>query len=250
MKDQIEALHRLQVQDRRLVAIERKLGAIPRRKQEMVRDLEKLEAMLRAEVERLDDSKAFRLEQDRQLQEERDQLRGSKQRLSQVKTPREMNAAQREIESTRRMANTREEKIQGLDEAIGDAESRIKVMEDGLGELRDSINAERERLEKIEAKQEKAQKKAHKNRKGLMEKIDKPVLRRYERIRKRGGGVGFVAVINRRCSACKMAVAHQTYVGLRAAENIPLCESCGRMLFWDGLFPEESSEPKPKSAPA
>ena len=39
MKAQIEALHSLQAQDRRLVSIERKLGSIPRRKQEMEQDL-------------------------------------------------------------------------------------------------------------------------------------------------------------------------------------------------------------------
>lgn len=252
MKDQIEALYLLQTQDRRLVSIERKLGSIPRRKQEMDRDLEKLEVMLQTEVDRLDESKTFRMDQDRQLQEERDQIRGSKSRMNQVKTPRELSAAQREIESTRRMAEKREKEIIGLDEAISEAEGRIKTMEDGLGELRDSFITERERLEKIEAKQVKAQRKAHKNRAGQMEAIEKPVLRRYERIRKRGGGIGFVAVRNRRCSACKMAVAHQTYVALRAAEEIPLCESCGRMMYWGGLFPEDDGKPaeaKPKSAP-
>ena len=252
MKDQIEALHRLQVQDRRLASIERKLVAIPRRKKEMARDLEKLEAMLQSELDRLDESRAFRQEQDRQLQEERDSLRGSKQRIAQVKTPRELSAAQRELEATKRMANTREEKILGLDEAIADAQSRVKVMEDGLNELRDSLNAERERLDKLEAKKTRSYKKATKNRSSLIEKIDTPVMRRYERIRKRGGGIGFVAVKNRRCSACKMAVPHQTYVSLRAAEIIPLCENCGRMLYWGGLFPDDdgkSSEPKPKSAP-
>lgn len=253
MKDQIEALHRLQVQDRRLASIERKLGAIPRRKQEMAKDLEKLEAMLQSELDRLDESRAFREDQDRQLQEERDSLRGSKQRIAQVKTPRELSAAQRELEATKRMANTREEKILGLDEAIADAQSRIKVMEDGLNELRESLDAERERLDKLEAKKTRSYKKARKNRSSLTEKIDTPVIRRYERIRTRGGGIGFVAVKNRRCSACKMAVPHQTYVSLRAAEIIPLCENCGRMLYWGGLFPDEDakskSEPKPKSAP-
>ena len=60
MKDQIEALHRLQTQDRRMGSIERKLAAIPRRKQEMDRDLAKLEAMLQAEVDKLDESRGFR----------------------------------------------------------------------------------------------------------------------------------------------------------------------------------------------
>ena len=252
MKDQIEALHRLQTQDRRMVKIERKLAAIPRRKSEMDRDLGRLEAMLQAEVDKLDDSRSFRMDQERQLEEEHDQMRNSKTRISQVKTPRELNAAQRELDTTRRLANSRKEKLGEIDDGIAEAEGRIKNMEAGLSELRESFNAERERLEKLERKLERNYKKARKNRKGLTEAIPKPVLARYERVRKRVGGIGFVAVKERRCSACKMAVPHQTYVALRNAEMIALCESCGRMLYWGGLFPDEDKpkEPKPKEAPA
>ncbi|PRP95862.1 putative zinc ribbon domain protein [Enhygromyxa salina] len=252
MKDQIEALHRLQTQDRRLVSIERKLGAIPRRKQEMERDLEKLEAMLQTELDKLDTSRSFRMDQERQLEEEREQIRSSRTRISQVKTPRELNAAQRELDSTRRLADKRQTEIGGIDEAIAEAEARIKAMEGGLSDLRESVRAELERLEKIEAKLTRSYKKARRNRGSLTEKIDKPHLRRYERVRKRGGGIGFVAVRDRRCTACKMAVAHQTYVALRNAEIIALCESCGRMLYWGGLFPDEDKpeETKPKAAPS
>ena len=59
MKDQIEALHRLQVQDRRMVSLEQKLAAIPVRMAEMERDLGKLESMLRTELQRLDESRTF-----------------------------------------------------------------------------------------------------------------------------------------------------------------------------------------------
>lgn len=250
MKDQIEALHRLQSQDRRLVSIEKKLNAIPRRKQSMARDLDKLEVMLKTELDKLETSRAFRMDQERQLEEEREQIRSGKTRISQVKTPRELHAAQRELESTRRLAQKREEELGRIDGAIADAEGKIGVMEKGLSELRDSFNAEHERLDKIEVKLQRNYKKARKSRTGLTEAIDTPTLRRYERIRKRGG-IGFVAVRERRCSACKMAVAHQTYVALRNAEIIPVCESCGRMLYWSGLFPDEDKpkEPKPKSAP-
>ena len=252
MKDQIEALHRLQTQDRQLVSIERKLGSIPRRKQEMDRDLAKLEAMLQAETSKLDESRAFRTDQDRQLEDERDQIRSSKARISQVKTPRELNAAQRELDGTRRLAEKRQTELTGIDAAIAEAEGRIKGMEGGLAELRDSFVAERERLDQVEAKLTRTYKKARRNRKGLTEKIDKVTLRRYERVRKRVGGIGFVAVKERRCTACKMAVAHQTYVSLRNAEFIALCESCGRMLYWGGLFPDEGKpeETKRKEAPA
>ena len=250
MKDQIEALHRLQTQDRRMGSIERKLAAIPRRKQEMDRDLAKLEAMLQAEVDKLDESRGFRRDQERQLDEEREQIRGSKTRMSQVKTPRELAAAQRELESTQRLSKTRQDELGNIDKAIAEAEGRINVMQAGLDHLRKSFDEERTRLDEVEAKLQRSAKKARKARKGLTDTVEKTLLRRYERIRKRGG-VGFVAVRERRCAACKMAVAHQTYVALRNAEVIEACESCGRLLYWGGLFPEED-KPKdvaPKAAP-
>jgi predicted nucleic acid-binding Zn-ribbon protein len=251
MKDQIEALHRLQTQDRRMVSIERKLAALPRRKQEMERDLGKLESMLHSELDKLGESRSFRLDQERQLDEEREQIRGSKARISQVKTPRELSAAQRELESTRRLAESRESELGRIDGAIAEAEGRIKAMEGGLTDLRASFATERERLDELESKLDRSYKKARKSRKGLTESIEKSLLARYERVRKRVGGIGFVAVRERRCSACKMAVPHKTYVSLRNAELIAVCEGCGRLLYWGGLFPDENkpTEPKAKEAP-
>ncbi|WP_172301873.1 C4-type zinc ribbon domain-containing protein [Pseudenhygromyxa sp. WMMC2535] len=231
-------------------SIERKLAAIPRRKREMDRDLEKLEAMLHNEVEKLDESHAFRHDQERLLDDEREQIRSSKQRISQVKTPRELAAAQRELDATQRMSKTRQDELVRIDEAVAEAEGRIKAMQAGLDDLRQTFDAERTRLDEIDAKLQRSAKKARKSRKHLLDSVEKGLLRRYERIRRRGG-VGFVPVNERRCSACKMAVAHQTYVSLRAGEIIPVCESCGRLLYWSGLFPDEgkAKEPKPKSAP-
>jgi predicted nucleic acid-binding Zn-ribbon protein len=251
MKDQIEALHRLQTQDRRMVSIERKLAALPRRKQEMERDLGKLEAMLQAELDKLGESRSFRMDQERQLEEEREQIRGSKARISQVKTPRELSAAQRELDSTRRLADSREAELARIDEAIAEAEARIKAMEGGLGDLRASVAAERTRLDEIDGKLQRSYKKTRKARKTLTDTIEKTLLRRYERVRKRVGGIGFVGVRERRCTACKMAVPHQIYVSLRNADMIAVCESCGRMLYWAGLFPDENKpvEPKAKDAP-
>jgi len=234
-----------------MVSIERKLAALPRRKQEMERDLGKLEAMLHTELDKLDESRSFRTDQERQLEDEREQIRGSKARMSQVKTPRELSAAQRELDSTRRLADSRESELSRIDDAISEAESRIKAMEGGLGDLKASFEAERARLDEIDGKLQRSYKKARKARKTLTDTIDKSLLRRYERIRKRVGGIGFVGVRERRCTACKMAVPHQTYVSLRNAEIIAVCESCGRLLYWAGLFPDENkpSEPKAEDAP-
>ena len=82
--------------------------------------------------------------------------------------------------------------------------------------------------------------------------LDRDTLGTYERIRKRLGGLAFVPAHRERCMACKMVIPHQIYVVLRKGDDIPACESCGRMLYWSGHFPDDqkaSDEPAPKASP-
>lgn len=234
-----------------MVSLERKLAGIPVRMAEMERDLGKLESMLAAELQRLDESRTFRRDQERQLEDEQDQIRNGKSRISQVKNQRELQAAQRELDATRRLADMRSKEMGKIDGAIGEAEGRIRALEAGLVELRAQLVDERARLETQQTELREQLAKTQGSRSRLVEKVERQLLARYERIRSRTGGIGFVGVRERRCMACKMAVAHQTYVALRAAEVIVPCENCGRLLYWAGLFGEETkAEPTPKSAPA
>jgi hypothetical protein len=250
MNPQIEALHRLQVSDRKMVSLEKRLGAIPLRLKALDDDLAKLEAMLQAERDKLEESRDFKRAQEMQLQEEEDHIRASKTRLGSATSPRELNATQREIDTTRRLAQARSEEIKKITGAIEEAEARIKTMETGLGDLGKQAIAERTRLEEEKQKLEATIGKTRSSREKLMAKVDLPLFRTYERIRGRGGGVGFVPARDRRCTACKMTIPHSIYVSLRKGDDIPRCETCGRLLYWAGHFPEEKpAEPKPKAAP-
>jgi hypothetical protein len=239
MKHQIEALHRLKMQDHKMLLVERRLAAIPVRLTEMDKDLASLEHMLASERAKLGESRSFQTEQDHQLQDEQDQIRQSKARLGVVKTSRELAATQRELDSTRRLAQAREEELHRIRDAIGLAEGRIATLQGELDTLRTQFSDERTRLDGERKKLEALLAKTQSTRNQLTKDVDVPLLRIYERTRQHGNGVGFAPVRERRCLACKMHVAHQTYVSLRKAEDIPRCENCGRLLYWIGHFPAE-----------
>jgi uncharacterized protein len=252
MNPQIPALHELQQQDRQLTIVERRLEMIPARVAELDDDLAKLEFMLDAERRKSEETRSFQRSQEQQLAEEEEMLRHSRSKLNQVKNPRELNATQREIESTRRMASTRQEEISKLQQGVAETEQRIAAMTDSLESLRAQAQIEKERLETSKAKLEKKIERLRRNRGGLTDKIQKDVLRTYDRIRRRVGGVAFVRAVEGRCSACKMVIPHQIYVQLRKGDEIPDCESCGRLLYWSGHFPEEAEKKKeaqPKASP-
>ena len=222
---------------------------IPRRLEELDTDLAKLEDMLAAERAKCEQTREFQRSQEEQLADEEEHIRSSKARASQVKTARELNAVQRELESTRRMAAARTAEIAKLTEGVEEAEQRVATMDEGLGSLRTQAAAERERLT---AKRDKTSARLDKLRTGrgdLTSEIDPDTLRTYERIRGRVAGQAFVAVKDQRCAACKMLVPHVQYVALKKGDDITSCQSCGRLLYFIGLFPEQEPKDKNEAAP-
>lgn len=256
MNPQIAALHQLQKQDRQLGRLERKLKLIPRRVKELDDDLAKLRAMLDAERDKCEQTKNFQRTQEMQLHDEEELIRNSKAKLNQVKTARELSATQRELETTRRTATARAEEIEKLKAGVAEAEQRVEAMNGSLEGLQKQADEEKARLQATEAKIEAKLTKLRSRRTGLTSQIEAETRATYERIRTRGGGLAFVAVRERRCSACKMVVPHQIYVHLRKGDDILACESCGRLLYWIGHFPEDDEatakkkgEKAPKAAP-
>jgi hypothetical protein len=250
MNPQIAALYDLQHRDRLLNQLEHKLDSIPARLKELDGDLGKLEAMLEAERKKCDDTRSFQKAQQAQLSDEEELVRQSKAKINQVKTARELSATQRELESTRRMITTRSDEINKLQAGVVETEQRIAAMQASLEELRASATAEKARLGELREKLEGRIGKLRTTRSKLTSKLDAETLATYERIRKRLGGLAFVPAHRERCMACKMVVPHQIYVVLRKGDEIPACESCGRMLYWSGHFPDDKpDEPAPKSAP-
>ncbi|MEZ4451755.1 MAG: hypothetical protein R3B09_19985 [Nannocystaceae bacterium] len=257
MKDpiapQIVALRTLQRQDRRLTIFERKLRTIPKRMRDLDVDLAKLEAMLDAERSKLEETRSFQGRQQIQLMDEEELVRSTKAKMGQVKTARELNATQRELETTRKMITTRTEEIAKLQTAVRETEARIASMDTMLTELRGQAEAEKARLLGEKERLEKATSKAKRLRARLTKGIEIQTLRTYERIRKRfADGMAFVPAHRERCTACKMMIPNIIYMQLMRGKEVLACESCSRLLYWSGHFPDDEAklEPAKEAAPS
>lgn len=196
--------------------------------------------MLTRERAKLEETLAFRRQQQDQLDDEERIIQESKARLNQVKTPRELSALQRQVESTRRMAAARVQEIAKIDEVVAGVQERIAGMEQNLAQLRAKADEEKAKLLSSQSTITAQVEELRKKRKRLTDKVDPKLLRTYERIRGRLGGLAFVAASEERCTACKMSVPHLIYAQLIKGETIPHCETCGRLLYWQGHFPSEA----------
>ncbi|RMG95094.1 MAG: hypothetical protein D6705_14210 [Deltaproteobacteria bacterium] len=245
---QILALHDLQVQDRNLTILEHRLSNIPAQLEELDRDLSTLADMLEAERKRLDETLAFKRAQEEQMAEEQRIVQESKAKMSQVQTTRELSALQRQIETTKRMADARAQEIAKIEESVAAVEARIAEMEAALDELRAKAEAEKAKLVDSQGTLEKKVARLRKKREKLVERVDPELLRTYDRIRRRHGGIAFAPASEERCLGCKMRVPHLVYAQLVKGETIPHCEYCGRLLYWAGHFPEEAERRRKREA--
>ncbi len=69
-------------------------------------------------------------------------------------------------------------------------------------------------------------------RERLAARVDKPLLRRYDEIRKARAGIGMAATGNNLCPICHVTLTPQTLERLREGEELTFCDNCGRMLLW------------------
>lgn len=77
--------------------------------------------------------------------------------------------------------------------------------------------------------------------------VDRTLLRRYDEIRSRREGVGMAVTGNDSCPACHIKLTTQVINRLRAAEELTLCDNCGRILAWQGPAEPTPSDDTPEA---
>jgi len=70
-------------------------------------------------------------------------------------------------------------------------------------------------------------------RERLAARVEKPLLRRYEEIRKMRSGIGMAVTGNEMCPACHVKLTPHTLTRLHEGEDLTFCDNCGRILAWE-----------------
>ena len=160
-------------------------------------------------------------------------LKKHQDRLYEVKTNREYDALQIEIEVLRNRADENEtiilegiERYDELNSMLEEEETAYKALEaDFLGQIKDLQN----RLDLVDGEASGWREK----RMAAEEEVDRPVLSNYDRIR--GvvrDGVAVVPIGKGSCGGCFRQLPPQLRVEVRRQDRIIRCENCGRILVW------------------
>jgi predicted nucleic acid-binding Zn-ribbon protein len=233
MKDSLYSLLELQ-------EIDKEINTLERFKEEFPEEIGRLNGELEAARGRIEETEkhAGELESNRRLMESEldtinQDLKKHQDRLYEVKSNREYDALQVEIETLGARKDEHETGILRSMEDHDDLATKLKEDKDAFSdrekEILKRIKELTARLDSVEGDIQRWNRK----RKGFEKKIDVSALSTYNRIRRMvKGGVAVVEIKKGSCGGCFRQLSPQLLLEARKINRVMRCENCGRITVW------------------
>ncbi len=235
LRAQLTALVRLSEIDATASGFDKELAEIPRQIEERARDAARLESLLARESAQLEQASKTLEGHNGEIARLNEVLAKAKSKTAKVKTAREADLVERELENARRSTRERETERTQLIEAIEKQKATLEAHraeceklaamvqeQDATASARRTL-LEAQRAETVSGRGEYAA------------KVAASVLRRYDQLRQKLG-FGVVEVMNGTCSGCRLAIPPQMYNALAkgdavSGDEVPQCPHCRRIVF-------------------
>ena len=228
-----QTLMELQELDSRIARLEADAARLPRQLDAITTEIADAGRALDAMRVRLDATRKDLRAKERDLEVTATKRAKAESRLYEVKTNREYSAVLLEIEEMKQEKAQTEEEIlalmetqEGLTGDVRDADLRLKGRQE---QARQDEAAVKKKLEGVEAELAVIRS----QRATRAKDVPAGVLASYERILKARGGIAVAPVTAAAvCGACRVTIRPQAMQELRSANELMICESCGRYLYW------------------
>ncbi|MFH1081720.1 MAG: C4-type zinc ribbon domain-containing protein [Pseudomonadota bacterium] len=223
-----------------LQKIDTKIAGITNRKKMLPAELATLGEVLQLfcadyEKERivLEELNKSHKEREDKLKQGLENLKKTRERLSEVKTNKEYQAMLKEIEITESKNSTIEDEILIIMDKLDQIKKQVKVKEKELDERRRDYESNKQRIEQ-ELTDMDAEVASYLEKNLLMkEQIAPGLLKKYETIKTRSHGLAVVAVWKEICMGCHMNIPPQLYIELQKDIDIEYCPHCNRIIYWE-----------------
>lgn len=243
----IEHLVKLQALELERTRINQETRALPS-------ELTQAEGALTAAQSRAADANAaltreesLRARLEREITEHRQKAARFRGQVDSVKTPAQAAAIEHEIGFESSEADRLEndefsslERTDAQESILAQARADVETLADALEKTRDRVAIrQREYKEALES--------LNTERDALRPLIAPEWLARFDRIAA-SRGTGLARAENQQCSGCRMGVRPQMWNQLREGELL-VCDSCGRILYWDPSMTPAPKAPQPELVP-
>ena len=237
-------IHLQQIEDaaeraRRTIADE------PARQQQLAAALEAARQALENERGRLSVNQAARREIEKDLAMQQARLSKFRDQLMEVKTNREYQAMQKEIETAQHEVRKQEDRLLEQMLEFDEVTGQVKRAEEAFAREQAAIDAERAALAVQLSEAGAAIGTLAAARAALAAEISPPILALFERVLKYRKTAAVTPVRAGRCSTCQILLRPQTVNELRRNEIFYQCESCQRILYYEEVAPSAPPAARP-----
>ncbi len=232
LKDELKKLVELQEIDSRIYSLKQlQSQEKPAELERLLAAFEEKKNRLKSFEDHLQQLQVKKKEKELDLASKEESLRKAQGQLYQLKTNKEYHAKLSEIESLKADVSVIEEEILKVMEEVEGAQSRLDEAKGLLGKQEEEFKqAEKEvktQIKQLESEIAQFETK----RKSLTGGVDPEILKKYEDLLAKRGGLAIVPVVSENCGACYMKLTAQKINEIKMYSELTLCESCVRMLY-------------------
>jgi uncharacterized protein len=224
---------RLQEIDHRLAELSREIASLPVHISEIEKKLVSHERKLEADKAALTANQKERKSCESDIQTQEQKISKFKDQMLQAKTNEQYRAFQNEIDFCQKEIRKAEDRILELMGESEPLEKNVKAAEIALKAEKAQVEAEKTQARERTAVDQKASAELQAERAGVVKEMSPTVYRRYELSRKARRGIGIAEVVDGRCSVCHMGLRPQFFQDLRKGNEVMVCESCQRILYYN-----------------
>lgn len=172
-------------------------------------------------------------ELDAQLTDAEAKTKDRRMRIARIRNEKELGLVRREIDALKEVTNAAETELLALMEQGDQRRTAVEAARQALAAVEAARASAAEELEVTITRVAGALEADRSRRDTLLATVDADLHRRYELLFSRRGGMAVVGVRGGTCQGCHMHVPPQLFNQIQRNEQIFLCPSCQRILFWE-----------------
>jgi len=241
MQEEILKLIELQKIDLEVLKIEKSMQEIPQSLKKVQKERDQLTQKLEDLNHLIEKKKKQKDLFEEELKQEYQRLKSTQSRLIHIRGTREYQLLLREIEEIKKTNKQKEEEILKLMEEIENLDKEKEKLKKEVENTENLFKEEKQKFDSFCAKLSENKENFLKKREEIAKKIPSNLLRKYETIKQKKGGIGIVPVDNYVCEGCHMAIPPQLYNELQRDNRYYECPHCKRLIYYKKIYIQEDS---------
>ena len=160
-------------------------------------------------------------------------MKDRRMRITRIRNDKELGLAKREVELLKEETGALETELVAVMEQVEGMSARVAELESELARVTRERDSEAAVLQEKVTRLSDQIERDRATRTELVQTVDGDLRRKYEMIFSRRGGLAVVEIRSGTCQGCRMRVPPQLFNEIqRNHEQVILCPSCQRMLYW------------------